>query len=60
MQLLLPFTERPEENQPGSVPGDNDTPGSRRGILKKTDTNGLVLGVHLSGGAGKSLVHEKY
>ena len=32
MQFFLALTERPEDNQPGSVPGDNDAPGMGRVI----------------------------
>lgn len=38
MPFFLPLTQRPEENQPGSVPGDKDTSGMGCSLLKKTDT----------------------
>ena len=38
MQFFLPLTRRPEENQPGSVPGDNDTSGLGCSLLKKAVT----------------------
>lgn len=56
MQFFLALTERPEDNQPGSVPGDNDVPGMGCSVLKKGDMRSPVLRVQLSRGSGKSLV----
>lgn len=43
MQFFLPLTERPEENQPESEPGDNDASGMGCSVLKKTDMKSLVF-----------------